>query len=433
MVSLRKYFSPKLKYFFFIDKKVFAIILLQLFFSIETRVHSQNKKVLCGADILVGENLNLIKGKNLGIVTNHSAILSNGIHLVDTLSQIPEIKIKALFGPEHGIRGIGVAGEKIQDSVDAKTNIPVYSLYGKINKPTKEMLKNIDVLIFDIQDVGARFFTFISTLYYSIQASIENKIPILILDRPNPISGSKIDGPILDEELKSFVGIAPIPIQHGMTIGELAKYFVGEILDSSKLKADLKVVEMRNWKRKFYFDDCKLKWLKPSPNIFNISTALVYPGTCLFEGANVSEGRGTENPFQIIGAPFINSKLVISEMKKLKYDGAELEAVSFTPKEILNVVKNPKYKEIKCNGIKINVTNRNKFEPIKFTLKLIYVLKKLYPDSFQLKEKSFNRLVGDKRIYSMITEGKQPDSIINYYQKKLKDFTEIRKKYLIYN
>ena len=228
---------------------------------------TQNKNEFrFGADQLLSENFHLIKNKKLGIVTNHTAVLSNGVHLVDTLNSIKDTKIVALFGPEHGIRGDNSAGETISHGVDSKTGIPVYSLYGKDRKPTKEMLKDVDVLIFDIQDVGARFYTYISTLFYTVQAAAENNIPLIVLDRPNPISGIYVDGPIRKPELSSFVGIAPLPIAHGMTIGELAKYFAGEKLIGENLIVDLKVIKMKNWDRNLFYDSFVSEWIKPSPN-----------------------------------------------------------------------------------------------------------------------------------------------------------------------
>ncbi|MGE5401544.1 MAG: exo-beta-N-acetylmuramidase NamZ domain-containing protein, partial [Ignavibacteriales bacterium] len=206
-------------------------------------------KTLSGADVLITSRMDLIRGKRLGIVTNHSALLSNGAHLVDTLFHTKDVKISALFGPEHGIRGNAPDGAKVESGRDANTGIQVYSLYGKINKPTKEMLKDVDVLIYDIQDVGARFYTFISTLFYTVQAGAENNIPVIILDRPNPITGITADGPIRKEGLSSFVGIAPIPIMHGLTIGELAAMFNKSGMIGRNIKANLTVVKMENWQR----------------------------------------------------------------------------------------------------------------------------------------------------------------------------------------
>jgi len=415
--------------------KSIKYILVLLLITFSPAIVAQNivaKRVLVGAEVLLMDSLELIQGKKIGIVTNHSSIVFNKMLLVDTLFKRSDLKIIALYGPEHGIRGDNADGAKIVDGKDSVTGIPVYSLYGKINKPTKEMLKDVDVLMFDIQDVGARFYTFISTLFYSIQAAAENNIPIIVLDRPNPIGGLNVDGPVLKPEFKSFVGIAPIPIMHGMTVGELAQYFNNPELLGNNLKANLKVIKLKFWERKFYYDRCKLKWIKPSPNITYVVTSIVYPGMCLLEGTNISEGRGTEFPFLLIGAPFLNSELVINELKKLGLTGVEFESKSFVPKEIPNVATNPKYKGESCQGIKISVGNRYQFEPVKFAVKLLYAIHKIHPKEFSFKDSRFDKLAGDKKLREMILAGKKPDEIFKEWQKELEDFNQIRNKYLLY-
>ncbi|RJP68311.1 MAG: DUF1343 domain-containing protein [Ignavibacteriales bacterium] len=412
--------------------KYFLSILILTF---STSVFAQNiiaKRVWVGAEVLVKDSLELIQGKRIGIVTNHSSIVFNKMLLVDTLAKRNDVKVIALFGPEHGIRGDNADGAKIVNGKDSVTGIPVYSLYGEINKPTKEMLKDVDILLFDIQDVGARFYTYISTLFYAIQAAAENNIPIIVLDRPNPIGGLNVNGPILKPKLKSFVGIAPIPIMHGMTIGELAEYFNNPELLGNNLKANLSVIKMKNWDRKFYYDRCKLNWVKPSPNISYILTAIVYPGMCLLEGTNISEGRGTEFPFLLFGAPFLDSKKVISELKKQNVAGIELNPETFIPKEIPGVASNPKYKGETCQGIKISIRDRYKFDPVNFAIKLLYVLNKVHSKDFKFKDSRFDKLAGDAKLREMILEGKNPDSIIQSWQKELDDFIQIRNKYLLY-
>ncbi len=294
------------------------------------------------------------------------------------------------------------------------------------------MLKDIEVLIFDIQDVGARFYTYISTLFYIVQAAAENNIPLIVLDRPNPINGIYVDGPLRKPELNSFVGIAPLPITHGMTIGELAKYFVGEKLIGENLKVDLQIIKMKNWDRNLFYDQLNSDWIKPSPNIPSLETAIVYPGTCLIEGTNISEGRGTDSPFLTIGAPFINSGELIEKLGKQNVKGIALEPISFTPIEIHAVVSNPKYKNEKCNGIKIKITDRHKFESVKFGIRLIAALHKLYPNEFKFRDDSFDRLAGDKSVRQKIIEGISGEEIIKSYQNELNGFKEIRKKYLLY-
>lgn len=237
--------------------------------------------VKSGADVFFENNTGLIKGKRVGIVTNQSAILSDGTHIVDRLSASGICDICALFSPEHGIRGDAADGKVVTDSVDKKTGIREYSLFGKIYKPSPQMLKSLDFLIYDIQDAGTRYYTFISTLYNVMEAAAENHIPVIVLDRPDPIGGLGIEGPVLNPEYKSFVGIAPISVRYGMTPGELAGFYNGELLSRLGLKADLRVIKMDGWKRELYYDQTGLKWLNPSPNLKNIDALIAYPGICL--------------------------------------------------------------------------------------------------------------------------------------------------------
>ena len=393
----------------------------------------KSRKVLVGADLLLTENLNLIKHKKLGIITNQTSLISyHRIPLVDTLINRNDVKITALFAPEHGLLGDIPAGDIVPNNKFYRTGVPIYSLFGKVKKPTKEMLKNIDILIYDIQDVGARFCTYISTLYYALQAAAENNIPIIVLDRPDPITGLNIDGPVLKKEFESFIGTAPIPIQYGMTPGELAKMLNETGMIGKNLRAHLTVIKMKYWERGLYYDKCNLYWMRPSPNIFYIVTAIIYPGTCLLEGTNISEGKGTGYPFQLIGAPFVNSKDLAKELNSFKISGIEVEPKDFTPKEIPNIITNPKYKGQLCHGIKITVSNRYKFDAVKLGIKLLYVLHKLYPKEFKFNSTHFDRLTGSQLIRKQILSNQTPDKIINTWQSDLKGFKEIRKKYLLY-
>lgn len=401
------------------------------FFIILSTLFAQ-KKIEIGIDRLVNEKFHLIKGKTIGIVANHTSILSNGEHLVDYLNKQKDVKIKAVFGPEHGFRGEAPDGKKIENFVDEKTNLPVISLYGKINKPTKEMLEGIDVLIFDIQDIGARFYTYISTMNNCLEAAAENNIKFIVCDRPNPIGGLKVDGPVLKEEVKSFVGIQKIPIQHGMTIGELAKMFNEEGWIAGGKKADLEIIKVIGWNRKDYFDELKIKFIKPSPNIINVDAEIVYPGMCLIEGTNISEGRGTYTPFLLFGAPFINSEELIEALNKSNLKGFELEPRKFKPQKIEGMTNSPKFENEECNGVFINVYNREDFESVKFGLYVIYTLKNLYKDKFQFREKSFIRLVGDEDIYKMLMTNEPIEKIFDSWKSELDNFMKLRAKYLLY-
>lgn len=404
----------------------YLIILFVFLFSLKL-----NAQIINGADLLFSENLNLIFGKKIGVVCNHTSLLADGTHLVDALLDQETVSVKSIFTPEHGFKGSAEAGEKINYKNNLYKEIPIISLYGKDQKPSKENLKDIDVLIFDIQDVGARFYTYISTMYYVLESAGENNIPVIILDRPNPIGGNYVDGPVLDPNYKSFVGIAEIPITHGMTVGELANYFVGENIVSSWKNISLKVIQCKNWKREIpeqYYS----KWHSPSPNINSLETALVYPGTCLIEGTNISEGRGTQFPFLQIGAPFFNSKDIIEKLNLLNIEGAEFQPVAFIPTDIEEMATNPKFEDKTCYGIKIKILDPYKFEAVKFGIKFLYIVTKLYRNKIKFNAASLDRLSGSDILRTELTKKIGPNKIFASWQKGLTKFNKKRIKYLLY-
>ncbi len=390
----------------------------------------KSPKVKTGADVLVSEKLDLIKGKRVGLIVNHTAVLSNGKHLVDALNENNEVIVAALFGPEHGVRGDTTGA--VEDAIDQKTGIPLFSLYGKTYRPSKEMLEGIDVLIYDIQDVGARFYTYISTLGHVMEAAAENEIPIIVLDRPNPIRTDYIDGPVTDDTMKSFVAYAKIPIAYGVTIGELADMYNDESWLANDLKADLTVLKMKGWKHNMWYDQTGLTWIKPSPNMPFLSTAVVYTGTCLFEGTNVSEGRGTDKPFELIGSPWIDAAKVASELNSLNISGVEFEVQKYTPTIRPGNVRPPKYNDELCNGIYLKITDRDKFEPVKTGIYLLWSIKKNHPDKFEWRINSIDRLSGTVQVRKMLDGGKSPEEIFSTWEKNLNIFKAIREKYLLY-
>lgn len=408
-----------------------------LFFSLSALHCSQTqeakKNFRTGSDILLANGKNLISGKRVSLVINHTSILSNGTHLLDTLSKIKDINIHSVFSPEHGLKGNYGAGEKINDSTNNKSSTRFYSLYGKTLKPTREMLNQTEIILIDLQDVGARFYTYISSLYNILEAAAENNIPVLILDRPNPYSGIVIGGPIIEKSMQSFIGIAPIPILHGMTIGELSLLFSREYLFGKNLQSELKVIKMEGWHREFYLDDLTIKWINPSPNINSFETILLYPATCLLEGTNISEGRGTENPFLQIGSPFIDPQELIDELKlNYKVEGIRIRPVKFIPEEISGVASSPKYEGVVCKGISIEITDRKKFDSVKFGIQLISALVKLYENEFKFNADHFDKLIGNKNIRKMILSHMTIDSIVQSWSNELDNFKQIRKKYLLY-
>jgi len=411
-------------------KKVIIIVTF-LLLAVNLFSSSNVSKVIPGADLLFTKYFKYIKGKKLGVVTNSTAILSDGRHLVDALYENKDVEVVALFGPEHGIRAETTGA--VENFVDPITGIPIYSLYGKTYKPTPAMMKNIDILIFDIQDVGARFYTFISTLGFAMEAASEKGIPIIVLDRPNPIRGVYVDGPVALDSMESFVAYAPIPTAYGMTIGELAQMYNQEGWLHNGQKCNLIIAKMEGWSRVLWYDQTGLKWIKPSPNMSYLSTAIVYPGTCIFEGTNVSEGRGTDRPFEFIGAPWLNAVEAANDLNNFNLDGVKFEVIQTTPVTTPNNAVPPKYFNEKCNDIYIKVTNRNIFEPVEAGLYLLWEIKKNHPDKFEWKGKSFDRLCGTPEVRLMLNAGKTPEEIISSWQKDLNNFKKIRSKYLLYN
>ncbi|MCY9165463.1 DUF1343 domain-containing protein [Bacillus atrophaeus] len=379
-------------------------------------------KVQTGIDILLSDYKKQLKGKKIGLITNPTGVNSSLKSSVDVLSQDPDIQLTTLYGPEHGVRGDAQAGDEVASYIDEKTGLPVYSLYGKTKKPTPEMLKNVDVLVFDIQDVGTRYYTYIYTMAYAMEAAKENGIPFIVLDRPNPQGGQQVEGPVLEPGYSSFVGLYPIPLKHGMTIGELALLFNKEF----KINADLTVVKMKRWKRKMNFDDTGLPFVLPSPNIPTIDSTFVYPATGLIEGTNVSEGRGTTKPFEFIGAPYMKSTQLEEKLNSFGLPGVTFRAASYIPTF-------SKHQGKLCHGVQMYVTDRKKFEAVKTGLSLIKTIHDLYPDDFEfLATGSFDKLIGNGWVRTKIEEGAGIQEITDAYQKPLKEFKKLRKKYLIY-
>ncbi|TAF74712.1 MAG: DUF1343 domain-containing protein [Bacteroidetes bacterium] len=343
-----------------------------------------------------------LKKSTVGLVVNQTSEI-NGVHLADTLSKL-KVKIKTIFGPEHGFRGTSDAGEKVNNDTDIKTGIKVISLYGKNKKPTTEQLKGIDVLVFDIQDVGARFYTYISTLHYIMEACAENNLELVVLDRPNP-NGMYIDGPILDTSLHSFVGMHPIPVVHGLTVGELAQMINGEKWIAKPCK--LTVVKCKNYT---HLSTYTLP-VKPSPNLPNDLSIALYPSLCLFEGTTISVGRGTDFPFQIVGAP-----------------DSLYGYFSFTPHSIIGMSKNPMHEGKKCFGVDLRT-----MKPVRaFTLKYVIDFYSKSKDKEKFFNSFFDKLIGNKQVMQQIKDGLSESEIKKTWQNDLEKYKLMRRKYLLY-
>lgn len=387
----------------------------------------KKKKFELGVEVLLDDKKDLIEGKRVGLITNPTGVDQNLNSIVDILHNDPDVELTALYGPEHGVRGSAQAGEYVEYYIDEKTGLPVYSLYGKTKKPTPEMLENIDVLLFDIQDVGTRFYTYIYTMAYAMEAAKENNIPLIVLDRPNPQGGTKVEGPVLDMKYSSFVGNYSIPLRHGMTVGELAELFNEEF----EIGAELTVVKMNGWKREMYYDDTSLPFVMPSPNMPTLETALVYPGAALIEGTNVSEGRGTTKPFELIGAPFINADDLAGHLNSLNLPGVTFRAASFTPSF-------SKHAGQLSHGIQIHVTHRDAFKPVETGLHIVKAIHDMYPEDFEFRAENsagisfFDNLMGNGWVREDIEEGKPVEEISSKWQKELKQFKKTREEYLLY-
>ncbi|MED4690616.1 DUF1343 domain-containing protein [Peribacillus frigoritolerans] len=405
---------------------LFAICLLSFGIvsskSVTAVKEKKKQKVSPGIEVLLKEEKNVLSGKKVGLITNPTGIDSKLTSIVDLLHDDPDINLTALFGPEHGVRGDAQAGASVEYYIDEKTGLPVYSLYGKTKKPTPEMLKDVEVLVFDIQDVGTRYYTYIYTMAYAMEAAKENDIPFIVLDRPNPQGGESVDGPVLEPEFSSFVGLYPIPLKHGMTVGELATLFNKEF----KIGADLKVIKMKGWKRDMDYDDTGLPFVLPSPNMPTVSTTFVYPATGLIEGTNVSEGRGTTKPFELIGAPYINSDELAGKLNALRLPGVKFRAASFTPTFSKHAGK-------LSHGVEIYITDREEFKAVPTGLHIIKTIQDLYPGDFEfLAANNFNLLIGNGWIMSRIKVGSTVNEILKEYQVRQDAFKKVRKNYLLY-
>lgn len=384
-----------------------------------------------GLDIASKNNFPMFEGKKIGVVTNHTALNKDGVHLVDLIHD-SGIIVQAIYAPEHGFRGEAQAGEHFSDNVDTKTGATIYSIYGSTRKPTKAMLKDVDILVFDIQDIGARFYTYISTMGEIMEAGAENNIPVYILDRPNPI-GRMVEGPIIEQDLYSFIGAYAIPIRHGMTVGELALMIKDNEWINKAKDLDLHIIKTEGWDPSKPYSDTKQNWVNPSPNIRNINEALVYPGTCFFEATNFSEGRGSDKPFEWVGAPFVNSEDLIKAMEAKNIPGVKLEPISYIPSVADDKPYKPKFNETECHGIAITVTDPLNFKSLEFGINLIEVLLELYPDNFKISRPYWmDKLWGNRQAYEMFTNGSSASDIIKTYEHELARFEKFRTKYLLY-
>ncbi len=370
-----------------------------------------------GIDVLEEMNFAPLRGKQVGLITNQTGVDSRGQRTIDVLAHADGVKLVAIFSPEHGIAG--KADEKIANSTDSATGLPVFSLYGDTRNPTDEMLKGIDALVFDMQDAGVRFYTFTSTMGYSMEAAAKHKIPFFVLDRPDPLGGERIEGPMLDKGRISFTGYFSMPIVYGMTMGELARMFNAE----NKTNAELHVVAMKNWRRGETYDQTGMKWIAPSPNLRTVGEDFIYPGIETLQPGGISVGRGTETPFELFGAPWILAEPLQKNMEARNIPGVRFSATTFTP------TAGPFANEV-CNGLKIEVTDRASFDAIRLALEAADALHRLYPDRFDITK--LTALLGSATTVDALVNYVPAVQIISSWSPDLAKFTVMRAKYLLY-
>jgi uncharacterized protein YbbC (DUF1343 family) len=377
----------------------------------------RNGKVQTGVDVLEAENFAPLEGRRVGLITNSTGVDAAGRRTIDLLYHAPGVKLLALFSPEHGLEG--QADSRVPSGTDAATGLPVYSLYGDVERPTERMLEGLDGLVFDIQDAGVRFYTYITTLGYCLEAAAKKGIEFYVLDRPNPINGEEVEGPILEHPLRSFAAYYALPIRHGMTVGELAEMFNRE----NHLGAKLHVIKMRGWQRTDWYDETGLAWVNPSPNLRNLTEEVLYPGVAMVEGANVSVGRGTDTPFELLGAPWMDSRNLSAYLNAREIQGVRFVPVDFKP-------STSSFAGSLCHGLQVVLIDRQALDSAELGVELAAALWKLYPQDFQL-EKTLP-LIGARWVLEAIKAGKDPRRIVYEWQGALQQFRTLRSKYLLY-
>jgi uncharacterized protein YbbC (DUF1343 family) len=388
---------------------------------------SPDKLVKLGNEIFLNKLSSSLKGKSLGLVLNHTSVLPNGQSLLHALQEDGH-KIQVIFSPEHGFSGKVEAGKEVKNS--QFKDIPIYSLYGETRKPTAEQIQDIDAIIFDIQDVGARFYTYISTLKYVLEAAAQSQIPVYILDRPNPVGGEIIEGPLLQPEFESFIGAVPIPIRYGMTLGELALMMKGEAWVPESF--ELHVIRMNNWKRSYFWKDTGLLWNPTSPNMPSPETAIIYPGASFFGAVQINQGGGTLLPFLQFGAPWLNPSSILDILGEGEEYGVHLEAVKYTPRSLPGKLMHPIYENRDCHGLRVVISQEEKFLSVRFALAIIRILKEEHPDKLPFNTLNLNRMYGNE-LFSRYLEGYiSYEQLLAQMEEDEEIFRQKRKKYLLY-
>jgi len=393
--------------------------------------------VRTGAEVLAANDFEALSGRRVGVIVNHTARVDTA-HLIDRLDRAPSVEVGALFGPEHGLRGTQAAGETVSDGRDERTGAPVYSLYGDTRRPTPEEMQGLDALVFDVQDVGTRFYTYITTMGLAMQAAAEADLRFVVLDRPNPLGGTSTAGFLLQPKHQSFVGRYPIPVTHGMTVGELARMIKGEEWMRGVADLDLSVVRMENWSRSMQWPDLNREWTPPSPNLPTWETALVYPGMGFFEGVRVNEGRGTDHPFLQIGLPWsaTAARSVVDTLRARALPGVEIDTATVRPTSRPRAAPSPRFEGDTLHGFQVAVTDRRAVQPVALgihALHAAYQQARAEGDTtFISRPDHLTRLAGTERLISRLDDGVSADSIVASWASAQSDFRERRDPYLLY-
>ena len=413
-----------------------CLCMLPVSTSIRSEQSRATPRITTGADILVASEFAAIDGQRVGLITNQTGLVG-GQHLADALHAAPNVDLVAIFAPEHGFRGAVEAGESIRDGVDTKTGVRVISLYGATKKPTARMLRNVDTLIFDIQDVGVRFYTYISTMGLAMEAAAEAGIPFLVLDRPNPLGGENVSGFMLEPKRRSFVGLYPIPVVHGLTVAELARMIQGEAWRSGLDKLDLRVIAMRGWERSMRWHQIQQTWIPTSPNIPTFNSALVYPGVGIIgETQLVNEGRGTKEPFTVFGAPWLKARRMAGRLNALGLPGVNFQPTRYRPRSIPGVAKNPAFVGQTIHGVRVLVTDQDTFQPLEVGIHALSLLireaRSRGISPLFKKVAMFDAIAGTKRLRSKLLNGATGQSIIASWRTEAAEFEEKSKGYRLY-
>ncbi len=388
---------------------------------------SEARQVRSGIEVLLSDSLHLVQGQRVGLLTNHTGIYwtSDGIvgSTIDALYEANNVDLVALYAPEHGIRGQEQAGAAIDSGRDERTGVPIHSLYGEVRKPTPAMLEGVDVLLFDMQDIGARYYTYVSTMALAMEAAGEQDIPFIVLDRPNPVRGDVVQGNLLKPGYETFVGMYPVPMRHGMTVGELARLYVGEF----GLEVDLHLVPLDGWTRDMTFDQTQLPWVPPSPNMPSLESALAYPGTCLFEGTPISVGRGTDRAFQWVGAPWLDGVQLAESLNGYGINGVRFESTTFTPRNS----GDRKFEGQEVSGV-VLIPESTDYDASKAAVAMLVETYSMSGDNWLWAEAHFDRLAGTDSLRLSIEAGADFAELISAWDSETQAFEQLRVPYLIY-